>query len=34
VAVPLSATTAVLPLDESLLIVICPLAAPVTVGLN
>jgi hypothetical protein len=32
--VPLRATTAVLPLDELLLIVICPLAAPVDVGLN
>ena len=32
--VPLKATTAVLPLDELLLIVICPLAAPVTAGLN
>jgi hypothetical protein len=30
--VPLKATTAVLPLDELLLIVICPLAAPVAVG--
>ena len=32
VLVPLKATTAVLPLDELLLIVICPLAAPVAVG--
>jgi hypothetical protein len=32
--VPLRATTDVLPVDESLLIVICPLAAPVAVGLN
>ena len=31
--VPLRATTAMLPLDESLLIVICPLAAPVAAGL-
>jgi hypothetical protein len=30
--VPLRATTTVLPLDELLLIVICPLAAPVAVG--
>ena len=34
VAVPLSATTDVPPLDELLLIVTCPLAAPVAVGLN
>src|SRR5277367_6787290 len=34
VLVPLNVTTAVLPLDELLLIVICPLAAPVDVGLN
>jgi hypothetical protein len=34
VLVPLRATTAVEPVDESLLIVICPLAAPVTAGLN
>ena len=32
--VPLKATTAVEPVDESLLIVICPLAAPVDVGRN
>ena len=32
--VPLRATAAVLPLDELLLIIICPLAEPVTVGLN
>ena len=32
--VPLRATTAVLPLDESLLIVICPLAVPADVGRN
>ena len=32
--VPLRATTAVEPVDESLSIVICPLAAPVTAGLN
>jgi hypothetical protein len=32
--VPLRATTFVLPLDELLLIVICPLAAPVAVGSN
>ena len=32
VLVPLRATTAVLPLDELLLIVICPLAAPAAVG--
>ena len=32
--VPLRATTAVEPVDESLLIVICPLAAPVDVGRN
>ena len=31
---PLRATTALEPVDESLLIVICPLAAPVTAGLN
>jgi hypothetical protein len=30
--VPLRATTVVEPVDESLLIVICPLAAPVDVG--
>jgi hypothetical protein len=34
VLVPLRATTAVLPLDELLLIVICPLAVPVEVGWN
>jgi hypothetical protein len=34
VLVPLSATTAVVPLDELLLMVICPLAVPVAVGLN
>jgi hypothetical protein len=34
VPVPLRATTAVLPVDELLLIVICPLAAPVDVGRN
>jgi hypothetical protein len=34
VAVPLSATTAELPAVELLLIVICPLAAPVAVGSN
>jgi hypothetical protein len=34
VLVPLSATTAVEPVDESLLIVICPLAFPVEVGRN
>ena len=32
--VPLRTTTVVEPVDESLLIVICPLAAPVTAGLN
>ena len=32
--VPLKVTAAVLPLDESLLIVICPLAVPVDVGRN
>jgi hypothetical protein len=32
--VPLRATTVVEPVDESLPIVICPLAAPVPVGLN
>jgi hypothetical protein len=32
--VPLKATTAVEPVDESLLIMICPLAAPVDVGRN
>jgi hypothetical protein len=32
VLVPLTATTTVLPLDELLPIVICPLAAPVAVG--
>ena len=32
--VPLRATTAVEPVAESLLIVICPLAAPVDVGWN
>jgi hypothetical protein len=32
VLVPLKATTAVLPLDELLLTVICPLAAPAAVG--
>jgi hypothetical protein len=32
--VPLSTTVAVLPLDELLLIVSCPFAAPVTVGRN
>ena len=31
---PLRATTAVEPVDESLLIVICPLADPVTAGSN
>ena len=34
VPVPLNATTAVPPLDESLLIVIWPVAAPAVVGLN
>ena len=34
VPVPLSATTAVPPVVELLLIVICPLAAPVDVGSN
>jgi hypothetical protein len=34
VLVPLKATTAVEPVDESLLIVICPLAVPVDVGRN
>ena len=34
VLVPLRATTAVEPVEESLLIVICPLAVPVDVGLN
>jgi hypothetical protein len=34
VLVPLKATTAVEPVDESLLIVICPLTAPVDVGRN
>ena len=32
--VPLKATAAAEPVDESLLIVICPLAAPVDVGRN
>jgi hypothetical protein len=32
--VPLRATAAVLPLDELLLIIICPLAVPVAIGLN
>jgi hypothetical protein len=32
VLVPLRATTAVLPLDELLVMVICPLAAPVIMG--
>jgi hypothetical protein len=32
--VPLRATTAVEPVEESLLIVICPLAVPVVVGWN
>ena len=32
--VPLRATTDGLPFEESLLIMICPLAAPVVVGLN
>jgi hypothetical protein len=32
VLVPLRATTVVLPVDELLLIVICPLAAPAPVG--
>lgn len=32
VLVPLKATTAVLPLDELLVMTICPLAAPITVG--
>jgi len=34
VLVPLRATTAVEPVDELLLMVICPLAAPVDVGRN
>jgi hypothetical protein len=34
VLVPLRATTVVEPVDESLLIVICPLAVPVAVGRN
>ena len=34
VAVPLRATDDVLPLDELLLMTICPLAAPVLVGSN
>jgi len=34
VLVPLRVTTDVLPVDELLLIVICPLAAPVDVGRN
>jgi hypothetical protein len=34
VLVPFRVTTAALPLVELLLIVICPLAAPVAVGLN
>jgi hypothetical protein len=34
VLVPLRATIAVEPVDESLLIVICPLAAPADVGRN
>jgi hypothetical protein len=34
VLVPLNVTIVVAPLDESLLIVICPLAAPTTVGSN
>jgi hypothetical protein len=34
VPVPLRATTAVLPVVELLLMVICPVAAPVVVGLN
>ena len=34
VLVPPRVTTAVLPVEELLLIVICPLAAPVTVGRN
>jgi hypothetical protein len=34
VLVPLRTTTVVEPVDESLLIVICPLAAPVDVGRN
>jgi len=34
VLVPLRATTAVEPVDELLLIVICPLAVPVTAGSN
>jgi hypothetical protein len=34
VLVPLNATTTVLPVDELLVIVICPLAAPVAAGRN
>jgi len=34
VPVPLRATAAVLPIDELLLIVICPVAAPADAGLN
>ena len=34
VPVPLIATTAVLPVDELLMMVICPLAAPAAVGRN
>ena len=34
VPVPLRATMAVLPLDESLVMLICPLAAPVVAGRN
>jgi hypothetical protein len=34
VLVPFRATTVVLPVDELLLIVICPLPAPATVGRN
>ena len=34
VPVPLKATTAVLPVDELLLIVSCPLALPIAVGAN
>jgi hypothetical protein len=34
VLVPLKATVAVLPVDELLLMVSCPLAVPVAVGLN
>jgi hypothetical protein len=34
VLVPLKATTTVLPVDELLVIVICPLAAPVAAGRN